>query len=1028
MSNMKSRSIKKDIAIIGMSGKFPNSENLKIFWDNLSEGNDLIRFYADSELEDLGMKPEVFLNEHFVKCSLRITEPENFDHAFFGYTKEEAALMDPQIRLLHEQTWLALENAAYNPLTYSKKIGCFLSATDNMNWRTHAVLSRTPNVSSFLVDQISDRASISRLISYALNLKGPSYFLDTACSSSLVGVHVACRSLLLSECTIAVAGGVSIGSSTNVGYMHEEGMIFSKDGYCKAFDKDATGTIMGEGAGIVVLKRLEEAIEDNDHIYGVIRASAVNNDGNQKVGYTAPSVSGQYNCMKLAQKIAGVTPEEISYIEAHGTGTKLGDPIEIEALNKAFENNSSHNCAIGSVKTNIGHLDAAAGVAGLIKTTLSLYHKQLPASLHFDEPNPEIDFKSGPFQVNTSLRNWESITPRIAGVSSFGIGGTNAHAILEEAPLQGTGSNAKLFQLIPFSAKTQTSLKQYREKLNSFLNETPEVNLADLAYTLKVGREKHRYKSFIVAGDVDDAIRALQKISFPNPPKSRSKNDVVFMFSGQGSQYYQIGKNIYDQYPFFRNLMDDGFHILEELTGANYKEVIGYEDGNSVSADRINETCYTQPLLFLLEYAFAQFLIELGIKPVQMIGHSLGEYVAACISEVFSFREGLQLILKRAELMNHVEKGGMLNVQLSAVETLKLLPEKVAIAAINTADSCVVSGNFERIEEVERTLSKKEIPFIKLKTSHAFHSEMMDAVLDAFETELKRVVLNEPKIPFISCLTGKSITTEEAKSAKYWTSHLRQTVLFSDGIKTLISERHTNFVEIGASKTLLSFLRQNELFTPDFIATSVTRHPKETKDDSYYLLHTLGTLWANGSDINWEQYYFQETRNRISAPTYVFDKIKLPARVNPIQKLMELNALNGGDFNWSVQANAQEVSSDGEENSMNDEESVERPDVTATYLKPNTETEEQLCEMCKSLFGYNEIGIDDDFFELGGDSIKAMTFLKRIHKTFNIEIDMSVFFERSNIKELAEEIDLATEIKELKKEDDMPSKSNQLRF
>lgn len=889
---MKTRSIKKDIAIIGMSGKFPKSENILEFWKNLVEGNELIHFYSDLELQQLSVNSDLIKNKKYVKNSAFLEDSGSFDYSFFGYTKEEAKLMDPQIRILHEQAWLSLEDSGYNPFNYSNKIGCFFSASDNLNWRAHVQLFENPNVNSLLTEQISNKNAISRLISYSLNLRGPSYFVDTACSSSLVAVHIACRSLLMKECSMALAGGVRISSSTNIGYVHEEDMIFSKDGHCKAFDIDSSGTVGGEGVGVVVLKRLEDALNDRDHIYSIIRSSSVNNDGSRKIGYTAPSIIGQYECIKSTHQIAEIDYKSISYIETHGTGTKLGDPVEVEALNKAFNYDTSHQCSIGSLKTNIGHLDAAAGVAGLIKTALSLHYKIIPPSLHFNVPNPEINFKLGPFYVNSELKQWVSEKSLLAGISSFGLGGTNAHAIIEEPPEPQKGNKSKTHELLVYSAKTKSSIERYQHKLEKFLEENKDVDLADLAYTLKTGRNNFKYRKFLVCENINDAKYQLSKILLNKPFQTDEKAKVVFMFAGQGSQYYKMGREIYRQYPYFKSIIDKGFEILKAETGLDYENIIGYNSNSeNIENEQINDLGYSIPLLFLVEYAFSRLLLKFGIKPSKMIGHSFGEYVAACVSEVFTFEEGLKLIVKRAHLMNEIERGAMLSVDMSSDKVREFIFSDLSIAAINTENSCVVSGNIKSIDAFSETLLSKEINFIKIKTSHAGHSQMMESIMGSYEVELNKINFSEPKFPFLSCITGEPIKKEEAVSPKYWVNHLRQTVQFSKGLDFLLKEGNTVFIEIGSSKTLTSFLRQNKDFNRDVVLTAVLKHPKDMEDDVSYLLNSLGTLWGNGVKINWNEYYEGEFRNRISAPGYSFDKIIFPSKVDPLRKFIESNAL-----------------------------------------------------------------------------------------------------------------------------------------
>lgn len=964
-----------------------------------------------------------------------IEDPGTFDFAFFGYTKDEAALMDPQARALHEQAWKSLEDAGYDPHHYPHKIATIFSASDNINWRNYVALTRTWNVNPYFIKHVSNANSVSRLIAYSLNLKGPSYFVDSACSSSLVAVHIACRSLLMKECNMALAGGASIASTTGIGYMYEDGSILSKDGHCKAFDQDSSGTVVGEGVGVIVLKRLADALDDRDHIYGIIRSTSVNNDGNLKVGYTAPSVIGQFNCINTALKIAEVDSKAISYVEAHGTGTKLGDAVEIEALNKAFSYDTSHQCLIGSLKSNFGHMDAAAGIAGLIKTTLCLEKKLLPPSLHFNAPNPEINFKSGPFSVNAKLTEWKGDMPRLAGVSSFGIGGTNAHVILEEPPLPHSGSNSKIYQLFPFSAKTQSSLTKLGHALKVFLRDNETVDIADLSFTLKTGRGSYRFRNFFLGTTTQDALQQLEQIDFSKTFKEGNDGRIVFMFSGQGSQYYGMGRQIYLQYPYFKAIVDEGLKILHEQTGVDHKDILGYNDVKRAENDQIDHTRYTQPLLFLIEYAFAKLLLNLGVKPSQMIGHSLGEYVAACISDVFSFEDGIKLVVKRAQLMSEVERGAMLSVQLPAKEVIQVSPSDISVAAINTEDSCVISGNHASIKTIEDHLRLKEIPYSKLRTHYAFHSSMMDSILPSYERELRKVAFSTPKYSFISCTTGRPIKNEEATSTEYWLNHLRETVYFSKGLQFLLQEGYSTFVEIGSWNTLLNFLRQTVGFKSGLVAVSLLKHPTSTTDDSYYLLNALGTLWSNGVNINWKEYYSDELRNKVSAPTYQFDHVVFPARVNPMQRIMELyrsgsiQGMNNGEvalqFDAASGAGALEFS---EHNSEMVLQNVERPNVDTLYAQAESETEKQLTELWKSFFGYEKIGVNDDFFDLGGDSLKAVTLLKRVHKSFNVEIGVGDFFERRSIKKLAEEIDMVNNLKALNNSDQKSATSKQIRL
>lgn len=881
---------KKDLAIVGMSGRFPQSENVNEFWQNLVGGELLTTFYSDEELIELGVDRHIYDDENFVKVTSFMEGAESFDYSFFGYTQDEAKVMDPQTRVMHEHVWLALEDANLAKST-SKNIGLYLSARDNPEWRSYAMMTNNPKVNPFFGSKLSNKNYMSTLISYSLNLKGPSYYVDTGSSSAMVAIHLACRSLLMQECSIAIAGGVSISSNNSYGYRYSEGMIYSKDGRCRTFDASSSGTVPGEGVGSVVLKRLGQAIEDKDRIYAVIKSSAVNNDGNRRAGYTTPSVQGQYECIKMAHQIAGIKPSEIAYVEAHGTGTEVGDPIEMKALNKAFASDEEHTCAIGSVKTNMGHLDKAAGVAGVIKTALALKNKMIPASLNFENPNPEIDFESGPFFVNTALKQWDNPEDKLryAGVSSFGLGGTNAHVVLGEyEEVEQKESASRPYQLLTYSARSVSALEQYEEKLKNYLTNDSSDSLANIAYTQNIGRKDFEYRKFAVSKTKENCVGILgENTNNTLPPViENTHKHTVFMFPGQGSQYFGMGKGLYEQEVYFRSIMDRGFELLKEETGKDYKAVIGYSDAESVDESLINDTEYTQPLLFLVEYALCKLIMKWGINPDRMIGHSLGEYVAACISGVFSFEDALKVIATRGDLMGALTRGGMVAVGAPVSVIKDILADGLSIAAVNTNDSCVISGKNESIESFLTLLAEKEIQFSKLETSHAFHSEMMEEMISSFEEKLSTISFEEPKIPFVSNLTGKEIKNTEAASKEYWVSHLRKTVRFSEGLNTLAKEESSIFVEIGPGNALTNFLKQTkEEFRSEQSAVTLLSRAKEVINDNETLTIAIGELWSLGIQIDWNAYYEEESRKKVALPTYVFDVSNLPVRAEPIDKI-----------------------------------------------------------------------------------------------------------------------------------------------
>jgi acyl transferase domain-containing protein/acyl carrier protein len=876
-----------EIAIIGISGQFPGSENPRRYWDNLKNGNELIKFYTDDELRKTGIKEASLTDERYIKCFGVMDNKDCFDPSFFGYTADEAAMMDPQIRVFHEHCWKAIEDAGYASQIDKKKIGLFAGASANDTWKIYSFSkAASSSVDPFYQNMITAQNFISTLISYKLNLRGPSFYVDTACSTSLAAVHLACRSLLTRECNIALAGGVCITSRKSKGYLYKEGMIFSPDGHCRTFDALSGGTTAGEGTGVVVLKRLSEAIKDRDHIYAVIKSSSANNDGNNKVGYTAPGVKGQAECILNAHKLAGVDPRTISYVEAHGTATKLGDQIEIRALNEAFGIGGKDKfCAIGSVKTNIGHLDTAAGVAGLIKTVLSLKNKQIPASLHFKTPNPDLDFNGGPFYVNASLQEWKRTGdhPLRAGVNSLGIGGTNVHAVLEEAPVPEACDQGREYKLFTASAKTEASLTRYLQEFRQFLEETNSVNPADLAYTLQTGRKHFSCRKAISYKDNEELEELLRndRLSEHFIRSGERNNAVVFMFTGQGSQYCDMGKDLYNSEPLIRKQMDEGFAILEKLTGEDFKAILFPEPG---AADQISETRYAQPLLFLVEYALAQWLIALGIAPQSMIGHSIGEYVAACISGVFSFEDALHLVVKRGLLMNSLPPGDMLSIAITPEEARTYISDVVSLAAVNASEQVVLSGDMTAIAKLMSELDHKNIPYVKLRTSHAFHSVMQEPILESFRKTLEQVTFHRASLPFISNLTGEYITGEQAISSDYWVKHLRHTVQFSDGIKNiLLNHKSPVFIEVGAGHSLCSLLKQQLQGKRSAVTVNLIRSAKEKDNDSHFLANSLGLLWEHGVNINWEAYYENEKRNRVSLPTYSFEQLRFPTEVNPFE-------------------------------------------------------------------------------------------------------------------------------------------------
>jgi acyl transferase domain-containing protein/acyl carrier protein len=898
-----------EIAVVGMSGRFPGARNIEEFWDNLKKGINSIVKPSEEELREAGISPDLRNDPGFVKTKGGfLDKKEYFDALFFDYTPAEAAVMDPQLRFLHECVWEVLEDSGYNPYTYEGAIGFCCGGSPNFNWEALTILSeKQSETGGMLSSQLIDRGYFCTRISYKFDFKGPSFTIQTACSTSLVAVHLSCQLLLNGECDMAVAGGVSISSQKSVGYRYQEGIILSPDGQCRAFDAEAKGTISGDGVGLVVLKPLESALIDGDHIYAVIKGTAINNDGLRKVGYSAPSREAQTEAIKMALYVAEISPEKVSYIEAHGTGTPLGDPIEIEALKQAFNTDKKRFCAIGSVKTNVGHLDAAAGVTGLIKVILSLKHRLIPPSLNFKKPNPKIDFENSPFYVNTELQEWECDgEPLHAGVSSFGIGGTNAHVVLEEAPQDNVDTReSRSCQLFLLSAKTESALEEMKKNLAHFLERSPGLDLADVAYTLQAGRRVFPHRFSLSCSDKEETIGLLTSEESVKTHSFFSKQEnpiVVFMFPGQGSQYENMGRDLYQTERVFREEVNKCFKYLEELNvlDSNIKESL-FSQYTSVSPKRpdkeiqasgnrdienveailglppqtdLNQTCVTQPALFILEYALASLLMNWGIHPYALIGHSIGEYVAACLSGVFSLQDALKLVVMRGQLMQQMAPGAMLSIALSEDHlSTRLSPySQLSLAAVNHPVGCVVSGPAKAIDAFKRELEQEKIQVRKLFTSHAFHSAMMEPLLESFKAEVESAQLNAPEIPYVSNLTGKWVSVEEATDSEYWLRHLREAVRFGDGVQELLKNSDALFLEVGPGKTLSAFVRQHPDKKDSHQILNLLRHPKEKVKDNEYLMDRLGRLWLLGKSMNGSSFYTHEERRRISLPTYPFER------------------------------------------------------------------------------------------------------------------------------------------------------------
>jgi polyketide synthase PksJ len=901
----RGETVDRDIAVIGISLRVPGARNIAEFWENLIEGTESISFFSQEELEVSEGYRVLGGHLKLIPAGGVMGDIDLFDADFFGYTPREAGLMDPQQRLFLEYSWQALEDAGYVGEAYPGEIGVYAG----VGWNTYLLNHVLANpgiinaMGEFQTMIGNDKDFLATRVSYKLNLKGPALTVQTACSTSLAAVHLARQGLLNGDCDMALAGGVVARMPEKSGYFYTEGGHLSPDGHCRAFDAEAKGTVFSNGIGIVVLKRLAEAVMDRDHIYAVVKGSAINNDGSLKVGYTSPSEIGQANVIAHALTEGGIDPETIGYIETHGTGTVLGDPVEMAALTRAFREVSNNGkgstgsggkkqyCAVGSVKSNIGHLDTAAGVVGFIKAVLCLAHKQIPPSIHVTAPNPMIDFTDSPFYLNRTPRDWpenENGTPRRAATSSLGIGGTNAHVVLEEWPEDAGRRGGPPYpppkpdkhRLILLSAKSQTVLDEMTVNLAEYFKKHPGISLADAAYTLQMGRARFPYRRMVVCAGVDEAIAALaagEKIKTVYAPATY--RPVIFMFPGQGSQYENMGLELYRTEPVFREEMDRCFALLKPLMGYDIKEILYRSDKSDLSdSPDINQTEIAQPVIFVIEYALARLLMNWGIKPYAMTGHSIGEYTAACLSGVFALEDALKLVAARGRLMQQMAPGAMLSVSAPVEEIIPLLKEndEISLAAVNASLLCVVSGSAGAVEVFAGELKTRGYECSRLHTSHAFHSPMMDPILKPFKENVEQVRFNQPGTPYISNLTGNWITGGEVKSPRYWVDHLRQTVRFADGLEKLLEIEAPVFIEIGPGNVLSTFVRRHSSARSpnreEQTVVDLVRHPKNQVPDSYYLLNGIGQLWLHGVEIDRGKFYAGEERHRIPLPPYPFER------------------------------------------------------------------------------------------------------------------------------------------------------------
>lgn len=985
-----------EIAVLGMAGRFPGAPDLDTLWANLQNGVESVSFFSKEELQKNGIPDETSAHPNYVPARGIIEGADQFDAEFFAYYPREAQILDPQQRVFLECVWESLEDAAVVLEEQKGPVGVFAGCGAN-DYSKH--VAATPSLAKFLdsaqIYFANSPHMLATRVCYKLNLRGPGLSILTACSTSLVAIHLACQSLWQGESAMAIAGGVRVAFPGRTGHMYVPNGALSPDGHCRPFDAGAQGTFSSDGVGVVVLKRLEDALAAGDRIRAVIKGSAINNDGAAKIGFTAPSIQGQAEVIRAAHAIAGVSSSSIRYIEAHGTGTTLGDPIEVEALTRAFGPGLPHSsCAIGSLKSNIGHTDAAAGVAGVIKAIMVLENGRIPPTVHFQEPNLEIDFKSGPFYVSPGLCPFpEGVSPRRAGVSSFGIGGTNAHIVLEEAPPAKATTSSRSWQLLTISTKTSAALQAASERLKCHLETHPRADLADIAYTLHVGRTQFDHRRIVVCRDHAEAIQQLQnpglevqsragKVISPQQPRT------AFLIPGGGTQYWQMGKGLYLAEPLFRQIVDSCAAITKAHLNQDLRTLLFDDDRPSQDIEsQLAEPAAMMTSTFIISFALVKLLASWGIEPQAMIGHSLGEYVAATLAGVFSLEDALRVVATRGRLVEQIPRGGMVAVQLPESELSAILPDSLAIAVINRPDMCVVSGPASEVAAFEKLLSAQGTWVRRLAISMAAHSPAVEEILPEFREVLRNIRLNRPAIPYISCITGSWITEEQATSVDYWVRHLRQPVRFSQGIASLLRENFDILLEAGPGHTLTAFAKHAAEWKRQ-VAITTMRAVDEPGDDLMFLLSAIGQFWIAGGKVNWRNFHSGEQRTRVSLPAYPFQHKPYTVRLHAFHQ-------NAGN---AVSEPEEDLGTTAAENMAPAEE-------LASSAIPRTDTERKLQVMWEELFGITPIGIHDNFFALGGHSFLATRLLFRLQTEWKKAVTLRMLSATPTIARLAALLD-----------------------
>lgn len=1053
--------VETDIAVIGIAGKFPKNKNFRAYWESLKQGKTTISKASESELLKSGTPKEVLDNPRFVNASSKLEGAALFDADFFDISAIEALNMDPQIRILLENTWHAIEDAGYNVDNLTVPVANFCAMSVNTYlMRIIASNSKEEHVDSLLYRILNDKDFLATWVSYKLNLTGPAMSIQTACSSSLLAVHMACQSLLNRECDLALASGVSIDSNEPVGYLYTSESIYSKEGVCRPFDKNASGTVHGDGVGTVLLKRAIDAYNDGDEIYALIKGTATNNDGSNKQTFTAPSLNAQRDVILEALGVADIDPETIGMVEAHGTGTFIGDPVEVAALTEAYREYTEKNqyCALSSVKGNIGHLDAASGVASLIKAICCVYEGVIIPNINYSEPNPALNLPSSPFFIPQSLMQWsDEFEIKRAAISSLGVGGTNVHIIIEEPPKKTELKDEDRDYVLTLSSKTPSGLEQLKEAYLSYIETNKSISLTKLENTCLFGRKSFTHRAAIVFKNIDELKLSLNNNNQTNIYKGKGENSqTIFLFPGQGSQFEKMGYTLYHENSFIREQMDYCFNYLKINHDLNFKEILFSEDSNL-----LDQTQNTQIALFIIEYAICKWLNKNGVHPDAVIGHSVGEYVGACILGCFSLEDALKMVHYRGKFMGQMETGSMLLVNSNWEQLKDLLLDNVEVSVYNSKEHIVLGGDYQTIEKQFLLLSERKIQVKKLKVSHAYHTKMMNKAIVEYDKILSEIEFNAVEESMVSTLTGEFITRDQLATKEYWLKQISNPVKFYQAIQT-VGEKFNNpvFIEVGPGSGLSYFLK--ETFGTSVKTVQTLIKPNVESNFNQSLQNILADYFVKGGTFNSTTI---DQRNILHLPGYEFSKqwfwkpkiaihhdnfsnvidsyhyvdnayekdrfrSTIEVKFSPedtisdeiVSKMHDLHnqymndlkalfSLNN-EINESIEVLYKEIKT----NSENDSEIVEHESqrkFTSEYVEPETEIEKTIAKHWGTVLGYSPVGILDNYFEAGGNSLLATKLLTQLSDEFEISLLFKELSESVTIKELATLIESKLNINDL---------------